>query len=129
MKAALWLVGLFGVAVASALLAGGNQSTVTVFWAPHRIDVSLNLALLVLLGLLLGAAWSPTAAAALLLLMSSLLLSATYLPKPSQRNAPVEEAPVESQARKQLIPNADLIESRPEVKETILRLHQSLDKI
>ena len=49
MKAALWLVGLFGVAVASALLAGGNQSTVTVFWAPHRIDVSLNLALLVLL--------------------------------------------------------------------------------
>ena len=49
MKAALWLVALFGVAVASALLAGGNQSTVTVFWAPHRIDVSLNLALLVLL--------------------------------------------------------------------------------
>ncbi len=49
MKAALWLVALFGVAVASALLAGGNQSTVTIFWAPHRIDVSLNLALLVLL--------------------------------------------------------------------------------
>jgi HemY protein len=49
MKAALWLVALFGVAVASALLAGGNQSTVTVFWAPHRIDVSLNLALVVLL--------------------------------------------------------------------------------
>jgi HemY protein len=49
MKAALWLVALFGVAVASALLAGGNQSTVTVFWAPHRIDVSLNLALVMLL--------------------------------------------------------------------------------
>ena len=65
----------------------------------------------------------------ILWLMSSLLLSATYLPKPSQRNAPVEEAPVESQARKQLIPNADLIESRPELKEKILRLHQSLDKI
>ncbi len=48
MRAALWLVALFGVAVASALLAGGNQSTVTVFWAPHRVDVSLNLALAVL---------------------------------------------------------------------------------
>jgi len=48
MRAALWLVALFGVAVASALLAGGNQSTVTVFWAPYRLDVSLNLALAVL---------------------------------------------------------------------------------
>jgi HemY protein len=48
MKAALWFVALFGVAVASALLAGGNQSTVTVFWSPHRVDLSLNLVLLVL---------------------------------------------------------------------------------
>ena len=49
MKAALWFVGLFGVAVASALLVGGNQSTVTVFWAPYRVDLSLNLVLLCLL--------------------------------------------------------------------------------
>ena len=49
MKAALWLVALFGVAVASALLLGGNQSTVTLFWPPHRIDVSFNLVLMVLL--------------------------------------------------------------------------------
>jgi HemY protein len=49
MRAALWFVALFGVAVASALLAGGNQSTVTVFWAPHRVDLSLNLVLLALL--------------------------------------------------------------------------------
>lgn len=48
MRAALWLVGLFGVAVASALLAGNNHSMVTVFWAPYRVDVSLNLALTVL---------------------------------------------------------------------------------
>ncbi len=48
MKAALWFVALFGVAVASALLAGGNQSTVTVFWSPYRVDLSLNLVLLVL---------------------------------------------------------------------------------
>ncbi len=48
MRAALWFVALFGVAVASALLAGGNQSTVTIFWAPHRVDLSLNLVLLLL---------------------------------------------------------------------------------
>ena len=51
MRAALWLVGLFGVAVASALLAGSNHSTVTVFWAPYRVDVSLNLALALLTAL------------------------------------------------------------------------------
>lgn len=48
MRAALWLLALFGVAVASALLVGSNHSTITVFWAPHRVDVSLNLALCVL---------------------------------------------------------------------------------
>ncbi len=51
-RAALWFVALFGVAVASALLAGGNQSTVTVFWSPYRVDLSLNLVLLVLVVLL-----------------------------------------------------------------------------
>ena len=51
MRAALWLVALFGVAVASALLAGSNQSTVTVFWSPHRVDLSMNLVLLLLVAL------------------------------------------------------------------------------
>lgn len=51
MRAALWLVALFGVAVAIALFAGSNPGTVTLFWAPHRIDLSLNLALLLLLAL------------------------------------------------------------------------------
>ena len=54
MRAALWFVALFGVAVASALLAGGNQSTVTVFWSPYRVDLSLNLVLLVLVALFVG---------------------------------------------------------------------------
>lgn len=49
MRAALWLLALFGVAVAAALFAGNNQGTVTVFWPPHRIDLSLNLVLLLLL--------------------------------------------------------------------------------
>ena len=48
MRAALWLLALFAVAVAIALFAGNNQSTVTVFWPPHRVDLSLNLVLLML---------------------------------------------------------------------------------
>ncbi len=51
MRIALWFVGLFGVAVALALFASGNGSTITVFWPPHRVDLSLNLVVL-LLGLL-----------------------------------------------------------------------------
>ena len=50
MRAALWLLALFGVAVAIALFAGNNQGTVTVFWPPYRIDLSLNLVLLLLVG-------------------------------------------------------------------------------
>jgi HemY protein len=50
MRAALWLLALFGVAVAIALFAGNNQGTVTLFWPPHRIDLSLNLVLLLLFG-------------------------------------------------------------------------------
>lgn len=48
MRAALWLIGLFAVAVATALFAGNNQSTVTWFWSPYRVDMSLNLALVLL---------------------------------------------------------------------------------
>ena len=48
MRAALWFLALFAIAVASALFAGNNDATVTVFWAPHRIDLSLNFVLLVL---------------------------------------------------------------------------------
>jgi HemY protein len=50
MRAALWLLALFAVAVAIALFAGNNQGTVTLFWPPHRVDLSLNLVLLLLLG-------------------------------------------------------------------------------
>jgi HemY protein len=48
MRAALWLLALFGVAVAIALFAGNNQGTVTVFWPPYRLDISLNLVLVLL---------------------------------------------------------------------------------
>ena len=45
MRATLWLVALFGVAVAVALFAGNNHNTVTLFWEPYRIDASFNLVL------------------------------------------------------------------------------------
>jgi HemY protein len=48
MRAALWLLAWFGVAVAIALFAGNNQGVVTLFWPPHRVDLSLNLTLLLL---------------------------------------------------------------------------------
>lgn len=48
MRAALWLLALFGVAVAIALFAGNNQGTITLYWPPYRIDLSLNLVLLLL---------------------------------------------------------------------------------
>ena len=50
MRAALWLMALFAVAVALALFAGNDHGTVTVFWAPYRVDLSLNLVLLTLAG-------------------------------------------------------------------------------
>lgn len=48
MRAALWLAGLFAVAAALALFAGSNPGTVTLFWPPYRVDLSLNLVLLML---------------------------------------------------------------------------------
>ena len=48
MRAALWLLALFGVAVAVALFAGNNQGTVTLYWPPYRVDLSLNAVLLIL---------------------------------------------------------------------------------
>lgn len=49
MRAALWFIGLFGIAVAVALFVGNNQGTVTLFWPPYRVDLSLNMVLLLLL--------------------------------------------------------------------------------
>ena len=64
MRAAFWLLALFAIAAASALFAGNNQAVVTVFWPPHRVDVSFNLAILLLLGLvtLLFLAWRALSA-------------------------------------------------------------------
>lgn len=53
MRAALWFLALFGVAVALALFAGNNQAIVTVFWPPYRVDISFNLLVLLLAGFFL----------------------------------------------------------------------------
>lgn len=62
----------------------------------------------------------------ILWLMLSVGFSAIHL----LMKSPVEVAKTtEATARKQLVANADLMESRPELKEKIHRLHESLDKI
>ena len=48
MRFTLWFLALFGMAVAIALFAGNNQGTITVFWPPYRVDLSLNLVVLLL---------------------------------------------------------------------------------
>ncbi|ARU05251.1 hypothetical protein CCO03_11685 [Comamonas serinivorans] len=48
MRTVLWILGLFAAAVAAALVAVSNDGTVSIFLPHRRIDLSLNLALLVL---------------------------------------------------------------------------------
>lgn len=48
MRAALWLLSLFAIAVGVAMFAGNNDGSVTFFWSPHRVDISLNLFVLAL---------------------------------------------------------------------------------
>ncbi len=64
MRVALWFLALFAVAVAAALFAGDNPGSVTLFWPPYRVDLSLNLALLLLIGAFLTVhlAWRALAA-------------------------------------------------------------------
>jgi HemY protein len=74
MRAALWFLALFAIAVAIALFAGNNQGTITVYWPPYRIDLSLNM---VVLGL---------AATFLLLHLALIALSALFaLPGQARR--------------------------------------------
>jgi HemY protein len=49
MRSLFWLLFLATLAVALAWLVGQNQATVTVFWHPWRLDMSLNLVLWVLI--------------------------------------------------------------------------------
>eukprot|EP01041_Mallomonas_annulata_P016620 gene16620-34609_t len=46
----LGLIAVGGFAGAVALFAGNNQGTITLYWPPYRIDLSLNMVLLLLVG-------------------------------------------------------------------------------
>ncbi len=48
MRTAFWLLAIFALAVGLALFATQSIGTVTLFWPPYRIDLSLNLVLLML---------------------------------------------------------------------------------
>lgn len=50
MRAVIWLVLLFAVAVVAALTLGNNDGLVTIYWSGWRLDLSLNLFLLALIG-------------------------------------------------------------------------------
>ena len=50
MRTVIWLVLLFAVAVVAALTLGSNDGLATIYWNGWRLDVSLNLFLLVLVG-------------------------------------------------------------------------------
>ncbi|RYF84195.1 MAG: heme biosynthesis protein HemY [Comamonadaceae bacterium] len=65
MRAALWLLALFGIASAVALFAGNNEGTITVFWPPTRVDLSLNLVLALLVVLFVGLHFALRALSAL----------------------------------------------------------------
>lgn len=51
MRITFWLISLFGAASALALFASTNDGTVSIFYPPYRIDMSLNLVLVTLFGL------------------------------------------------------------------------------
>jgi len=50
MRTVIWLILLFAVAVVGALTLGSNDGLVSVYWSGWRLDVSLNLFLLALVG-------------------------------------------------------------------------------
>jgi HemY protein len=52
-RAVIWFVLLFVVAVVAATTLGGNDGLVSIYWAGQRLDLSLNLFLILLAGLCL----------------------------------------------------------------------------
>lgn len=74
MRAALWLIGLFALAVAGAWMADHNDGAVAIFLHPYRIDFSLNLFVLALVLLV-----------ALLLLAQKAVAALLSLPREARR--------------------------------------------
>lgn len=111
-----WVVFLV-VSVWTSKLQGNILWWLKLNWSGWLSDLSGMVTLGTLPG---GSVW-------ILWLMLSIGLSAVHW-----FTRPASEAPpktIEATARKNLVANGDLMETRPELKEKILRLHQSLDKI
>jgi hypothetical protein len=70
----------------------------------------------------------PTGSVWILWLMVSLILTAIDWLLPSERTSKHTQENATSQVAP-VVPNADLIDARPELKEKLLRLHQSLERI
>ena len=51
MRAALWFLAIFAAAVGVALFATRSTGSITLYWPPYRVDLSLNLVLLLLAAL------------------------------------------------------------------------------
>lgn len=113
-----WL--LFGAVFALTCKAQGN----VLWWL--RIDWS---AWLSAYGAMTQMADIPAGSVWVMWVLSSLVLTTLVLLRP----APVapQAAPQESAqaARRQLNPQAGMMEERPELKEKILKLHQSLERL
>ena len=70
----------------------------------------------------------PAGSLWILWLMVSLSLSAIYWLTPDGRT-PKQTQENDTAQGALIVPNADLIDARPELKEKLLRLHQSLERI
>lgn len=70
----------------------------------------------------------PAGSVWILWLVFSLVITLPHLSSVRSSETPAI-TPIEPKIEKPLIPNPELMDSRPELKEKILRLHQSLDKI
>jgi hypothetical protein len=70
----------------------------------------------------------PAGSIWILWLMVSLILTAIDWFLPSERASKKTEENATTQGAS-IVPNADLIDARPELKEKLLRLHQSLERI
>ncbi|MEY3719944.1 MAG: hypothetical protein RL618_463 [Pseudomonadota bacterium] len=70
----------------------------------------------------------PAGSVWILWLVFSLVITLPHLSSVRSSETPAI-TPIEPEIEKPLIANPELMDSRPELKEKILRLHQSLDKI
>lgn len=112
-----WLL-FFAVSLWISVVQGNLLWWLRLRWGSWLTELS---ALAQLSALPAGSIW-------ILWLMVSLVLSAVYVLLPSGRTSQHDQENEMTQATP-IVPNADLIDARPELKEKLLRLHQSLERI